>query len=108
MAVCHKGTIRLGERWMQTMATRERASASPGERPAFDEAMAIYLRKVAGCRRRRLCADLLLVLACIILVSGGIAPPTLRLALLPLAFGVAWAGVHLGDRAARARARLRW
>lgn len=93
---------------MRLAATRERAIGSLGERPAFDEAMAIYLRKVADCRRRRLCADLLLVFACVILATSGIAPPALRLAMLPLAFGVAWAGVHLGDRAARARARLRW
>lgn len=93
---------------MRTMATRERSITSLGERAAFDEAMAIYLRKVADCRRRRLGADLLLVLACLLLVSSALAPPALRLALLPVAFGVAWAGVHMGECAARARARLRW
>ena len=84
------------------MATRERSITSLGERAAFDEAMAIYLRKVADCRRRRLGADLLLVLACVLLASSALAPPALRLALLPVAFGVAWAGVHMGECAARA------
>jgi len=93
---------------MRLMATRERSTTSLGERAAFDEAMAIYLRKVADCRRRRLGADLLLVLACVLLASTALTPPPLRLALLPMAFGLAWAGVHLGERAARARARLRW
>lgn len=99
---------RAGGSGMRTMATRERSITSLGERAAFDEAMAIYLRKVADCRRRRLGADLLLVLACLLLVSSALAPPALRLALLPVAFGVAWAGVHMGECAARARARLRW
>lgn len=93
---------------MSMSATRERSVTSLGERAAFDEAVAIYLRKVADCRRRRLGADLLLVLACVLLASSGLAPSALRFAMLPLAFGVAWAGVHLGDRAAKARARLRW
>jgi hypothetical protein len=93
---------------MRTLATRERSVTSLGERAAFDEAMAIYLRKVADCRRRRLGADLLLVLACLMLASSGLLPPLLRLTMLPLAFGVAWAGVHMGERANKARARLRW
>lgn len=93
---------------MRIVATRERSIISLGERPAFDEAMAIYLRKVADCRRRRLFADLLLVLACLMLASSGALPPALGVALLPLAFGVAWVGVHMGECAARARARLRW
>lgn len=93
---------------MRMMVTRERCITSLGERPAFDEAMAIYLRKVADCRRQRLGADLMLVVACILLASSALAPPALRLALLPLAFGLAWAGVHVGERAAKARARLRW
>jgi hypothetical protein len=93
---------------MRMMATRERSVTSLGERAAFDEAMAIYLRKVADCRRRRLGADLLLVLACVLLAGSGLVSPALRLALLPLAFGIAWIGVHLGERASRARARLRW
>jgi len=89
-------------------ATRERSIPSIAERGAFDEAVAIYTRKVADCRRRRLGADLLLVLACVLLASSGLFPSVVRLAILPLAFGVAWAGVHVGERAARARARLRW
>lgn len=93
---------------MRMMATRERSVTSLGERAAFDEAMAIYLRKVADCRRRRLGADLLLVLACVLLAGSGLVSPALRLAVLPLAFGVAWTGVHLGEHASRARARLRW
>lgn len=93
---------------MDTAVRRERSITSLGERAAFDEAMAIYLRKVANCRRRRLGADLLLVLSCVLLASSGLLPAPLRFAVLPLAFGVAWAGVHLGDRAAKARARLRW
>jgi hypothetical protein len=93
---------------MRMLATRERSVTSAGERAAFDEAMAIYLRKVADCRRRRLRADLLLVLACVLLASSGLLPPLLRLAVLPLSFGVAWVGVHMGERASKARARLRW
>jgi hypothetical protein len=93
---------------MRMMATRERSITSLGERAAFDEAMAIYLRKVADCRRRRLGADLLLVLACVLLACSGLVSPAARLALLPVAFGIAWIGVHMGERAARARARLRW
>ncbi|AIF48080.1 hypothetical protein [Dyella japonica] len=93
---------------MRTLATRERSTPSIAERAAFDEAVAIYTRKVADCRRRRLGADLLLVLACVMLASSGLFPPVLRLAALPVAFGLAWAGVHLGECAARARARLRW
>lgn len=90
------------------LATRERSTPSIPERAAFDEAVAIYTRKVADCRRRRLGADLLLVLACLLLASSGLLPPAWRLAVLPLAFGVAWAGVHMGECASRARARLRW
>jgi len=93
---------------MRTLASRERSIPSLAEQAAFAEAAAIYTRKVADCRRRRLRADLLLVLACVILASSGLLPPALRLAALPLAFAVAWAGVHLGERAARARARLHW
>lgn len=93
---------------MRLSATRERSTPSLGERAAFDEAVAIYLRKVADCRRRRLRADLLLILACLMLASSGLLPPMLRLAVLPLTFGVAWAGIHMGERAAKARARLRW
>lgn len=93
---------------MRMSASRERSIPSLAERAAFDEAVAIYTRKVADCRRRRLRADLLLVLACVILASSGLFPPVLRLAALPVAFGVAWAGVHLGERAAKARARLHW
>lgn len=93
---------------MSMSATRERSVTSLGERAAFDEAVAIYLRKVADCRRRRLGADLLLVLACVMLASSGLAPPVLRFAVLPLSFAIAWAGVHMGERATKARARLRW
>ena len=93
---------------MHIVATRERSLTSLGERPAFDEAMAIYLRKVADCQRRRLHADLLLVLACVMLASSGALPPPLGIAVLPLTFAVAWAGVHMGECAAKARARLRW
>ncbi|WP_109126003.1 hypothetical protein [Dyella sp. C11] len=93
---------------MGTLATRERSITSAVERAAFDEAMAIYLRKVADCKKRRLRADLLLVLAGILLASSGLLAPPLRFAVLPLAFAVAWAGVHVGECAARARARLRW
>lgn len=93
---------------MRTWATRERSIPSIAERPAFDEAVAIYTRKVADCRRRRLGADLLLILACMLLIASGLFPPLLRFAALPLAFGVAWAGIHLGERATRARARLHW
>jgi hypothetical protein len=93
---------------MHTLASRERSIPSLAERAAFDEAVAIYTRKLADCRRRRLCADLLLVLACVMLACSGLLPSLLRLADLPLAFGLAWAGVHLGERAARARARLHW
>lgn len=89
-------------------AIRERTITSAGEQSAFDEAVAIYRRKVAECRRKQLRADLLLVLACVMLVHGGVAPSIFHLAILPLAFGVAWAGIHMGDCAARARARLRW
>jgi hypothetical protein len=93
---------------MHNLGTRERSITSMDERPAFDEALAIYLRKVADCRRQRLGGDLLLVFACLLLACSGLAPPALRIALLPLAFGVAWAGVHMGERAAKARSRLRW
>jgi hypothetical protein len=90
------------------MTARERAMTSIGEQTAFDEAMAIYLRKVADCRRRRMAADLLLLLACTLLASSALLSPLLRLATLPLAFALAWAGIHLGERMDRARARLRW
>ncbi len=93
---------------MRTWATRERSIPSLAERAAFDEAVAIYTRKVADCRRRRLRADLLLVLACVMLAASESCPPLLRFAMLPLAFGVAWAGIHLGERATRARSRLHW
>ena len=89
-------------------ASRERTITSAGEQSAFDEAVAIYRRKVARCRRQQLRADLLLVLACLMLVHSGIAPSIFRIAILLVAFGVAWAGVHLSECAARARARLRW
>ncbi|HET6552606.1 MAG TPA: hypothetical protein VFG49_03635 [Dyella sp.] len=93
---------------MRMMTNRERTTASLGEQAAFDEAVAIYLRKVADIRRKRLGADLLLLLACLLLAGCAAASPALRLALLPLAFGVAWVGIHLRDRMVRARAVLRW
>jgi hypothetical protein len=93
---------------MGTAATRERSITSAGEQSAFDEAVAIYRRKVAACRRKQLIADLMLVLACLLLIHSGVAPSAFRLVTLPLAFGVAWAGIHMGECAARARARLRW
>lgn len=93
---------------MRMITTRERTTASLAEQAAFDEAMAIYLRKVADIQRKRLGADLLLLLACVLLASCAVAAPLLRFALLPMAFAIAWAGIHLRDRMMRARAILRW